>query len=86
MIITEKSTVIRETINQYVFEVSPNSNKVDVAKAVEKLFKVKVDTVRIINVMGKKVRVGKSVGQRRSWKKAVVKLSPESKIQVMEGL
>jgi len=86
MIITEKSTVIRETINQYVFEVSPNSNKVEVAKAVEKLFKVKVDTVRIINVMGKKVRVGKSVGQRRSWKKAVVKLSPESKIQVMEGL
>jgi len=84
-LITEKSTVAREAANQYNFEVDTRANKIEVCRAVEKLFNVKVLNVRVLNVLGKKKRAGKVMGQRHSWKKAIVTLAPGSRIEGIEG-
>jgi large subunit ribosomal protein L23 len=84
-LITEKSTVARDTANQYNFEVHAGANKIEVGRAVEKLFKVKVLSVRVMNVRGKKKRTGRIVGEKPSWKKAVVTLAPGSRIEIGEG-
>ena len=85
-LITEKSTVVKDEWNQYVFAVDRRANKIEIANAVEKLFKVKVLDVRTMNVLGKKKRVGKTVGVRPSWKKAVVTLAEGSRIELYEGV
>jgi large subunit ribosomal protein L23 len=84
-LITEKSTIAKDE-NKYVFEVDRRANKIEVAKAVEKLFKVKVLDVHVMNVTGKKKRVGKIMGEKPSWKKAVVTLAPGSRIEIHEGV
>ncbi|HOJ43579.1 MAG TPA: 50S ribosomal protein L23 [Syntrophorhabdaceae bacterium] len=84
-IITEKSTFLKETGNQYVFEVHRDANKIEIKKAVEKLFKVKVLSVQVIMMEGKKKRLGRFLGKRSDWKKAIVKLSPKDKIPIFEG-
>lgn len=84
-IITEKSTLVKETGNQYVFEVMRSANKIEIRKAVEKLFKVKVLDVHVSNMEGKKKRLGRFAGKRSDWKKAIVKLSPKDKITIFEG-
>ena len=68
--------------NKYVFKVDPRANKVDVKKAVEELYKVKVDAVHMMNVKGKRRRVRFREGMTSSWKKAIVTLKPESRIEV----
>ena len=73
-IITEKANDLQEQFNQYTFEVDPKANKIEIRHAIEAIFGVKVASVRTSIVRGKKRRVGRSVGQRRSWKKAVVAL------------
>jgi large subunit ribosomal protein L23 len=84
-IITEKSTLVKDTGNQYVFEVARSANKIEIRKAVEKLFKVKVMDVHVSNMEGKKKRLGRYAGKRSDWKKAIVKLSPKDKITIFEG-
>jgi large subunit ribosomal protein L23 len=84
-LITEKSTIARDAANQYNFEVHTRANRIEVGRAIEKLFKVKVLSVRVMNVPGKKKRTGKTMGQRSSWKKAVVTLAPGNRIETMEG-
>jgi len=84
-LITEKSTIARDAANQYNFEVHARANRIEVGRAVEKLFKVKVLSVRVMNVPGKKKRTGRTVGQRSSWKKAIVTLAPGNRIETMEG-
>ncbi len=84
-IITEKSTLQKETGNQYVFEVHRSANKIEIKKAVERLFKVKVLSVQIAVMEGKKKRLGRFFGKRSDWKKAIVKLSPKDKIGIFEG-
>jgi large subunit ribosomal protein L23 len=84
-VITEKSSLIKDAGNQYVFEVQRDTNKIEIRKAVEKLFKVKVLSVRVSNMEGKKKKVGKTSGKKPDWKKAVVKLSPKDKIPIFEG-
>jgi large subunit ribosomal protein L23 len=85
-LVTEKSTIARDEANKYVLEVDPRANKIEIASAVEKLFKVKVLQVHVMNVTGKKKRMGKIVGRKRSWKKAIVTLLPGSRIEVYEGV
>lgn len=85
-IITEKSTIARGEENKYFFEVDRRANKIEIAKAVEKLFKVKVLNVGTINVRGKKRRMGKIEGRRNDWKKAIVTLAPGSSIEIYEGV
>jgi large subunit ribosomal protein L23 len=84
-IITEKSTLLKDAGNQYIFEVQRDANKIEIKKAVEKLFKVKVVSVNIANMEGKKKRLGRFEGKKPDWKKAVVKLSPKDKITIFEG-
>ncbi len=85
-LITEKSTIAKDETNKYTLEVDPRANKIEIANAVEKLFKVKVLNVQVMNVTGKKKRMGKIIGQKRSWKKAIVTLLPGSRIEIYEGV
>jgi large subunit ribosomal protein L23 len=84
-IVTEKSSLLKDTGNQYVFEVHRDANKIEIKRAVEKLFKVKVVSVRVANMEGKEKRLGRSIGKKPDWKKAIVKLSPKDKITIFEG-
>ena len=84
-LITEKSTIARDAANQYNFEVNIKANRIEVGRAVEKIFKVEVLNVRVMNVRGKKKRSGKVMGERSSWKKAIVTLAPGSRIEIGEG-
>lgn len=79
-IITEKSTVLKERNREICFEVDPKANKIDIRKAVEKLFDVKVECVKIISKKGKTRRVGRNVGRTKDWKKAYVKLKEGEKM------
>ena len=79
-IVTEKSTLLRETGNNVLaFEVDAKANKIDVKRAVEELFKVKVQEVRLFNVRGKMKRMGRFVGKRVDWRKAYVRLKEGEK-------
>jgi len=84
-VITEKSNTSKEGFNQITFEVHPNANRVEIKEAVEKLFKVKVLRVNVINMEGKKKRVGRIMGKKQDWKKAMVKLAPGEKVDFFEG-
>ena len=86
-IISEQSTE-HVDIKKYVFEVAPDANKIEIKKAVEDLFDVEVTKVTTLNMKGKTKRTGRyPAGSRKDWKKAVVKLSDDSKtIEFFEGL
>nr|WP_207640666.1 50S ribosomal protein L23 [Alkaliphilus transvaalensis] len=72
---------------KYTFVVSKRANKTEIKKAVEKVFGVKVDKVNTINMIGKYKRMGANVGKRADWKKAIVKLTPDSKeIEFFDGM
>lgn len=83
-LVTEKSTLQKEG-RQYVFEVDRNANKIEIRSAVERLFKVKVNDVRTINVLGKIKRLGRRYGKRPDWKKAIVTLREGDRIDFFEG-
>jgi len=86
-LITEKSTDQREEKNIVAFEVHRDANKIDVKKAVEDRFKVKVSEVRIARVHGKVRRQGRHSGRRPDWKKAYVRLAAgEKQIEFFEGM
>ena len=68
-----------EHVPRYAFEVDPSANKIQVKNAVEELFKVKVDEVRLFNVRGKMKRMGRWEGKRRDWRKAYVRLKEGEK-------
>jgi large subunit ribosomal protein L23 len=84
--VTEKSTLQKEDSNQLSFEVAKTANKVEIARAVESLFKVKVADVRTMRVTGKNKRRGRVLGKRRDWKKAIVRLAPGARIEFFEGV
>ncbi len=85
-IITEKS-MMGIADKKYTFEVAKSATKIDVARAVEELFKVKVDKVTTVNVRGRLKRQGRFEGYTRSWKKAYVTLTKDSKtIEFFEGM
>jgi large subunit ribosomal protein L23 len=85
-IITEKSSVLRETANTLVFEVAVDATKVDIKRAVEKLFGAKVAEVRTAVAHGKVKRQGRFVGRRPDWKKATVRLREGEKVpEFVEG-
>ena len=83
-LITEKSTTLMAE-GKYVFEVAKAANKIEIAKAVSEIFKVKVADVNTINVEGKKKRMGRFVGKRSDFKKAIVKLAAGETIEFFEA-
>lgn len=85
-VITEKS-MTGAVDKKYTFEVAKSANKIEIAKAVEELFKVKVAKVNTVNVRGRFRRQGRSEGYTPSWKKAYVTLTEDSKnIEFFEGM
>lgn len=85
-IITEKS-MLGTAEKKYTFEVAKTAGKIEIARAVEEVFKVKVKKVNTVNVRGKYRRQGRSEGYTRSWKKAIVTLTEDSKtIEFFEGM
>ena len=86
VLITEKGTVMRETLRQYFFEVARDANKIEIKRAVEAVFHVKVDSVQTMQLQGKTKRQGRYVGKRNDWKKAIVTLKPDQKIELFEQI
>lgn len=85
--ITEKSTRLKEEQHTLCFRVSPNATKVDVRRAVERIFSVKVAAVRVLKVHGKEKRNRGYRGYRPDWRKAYVKLKPgEKTFEYFEGI
>lgn len=80
-IISEKSTLNAEDNNTFVFKVKRDANKKQVGDAVAQMFDVEVDSVRVLNINGKKKRFGRTLGKRQDWKKAYVKLKPGHDIE-----
>jgi len=86
-LITEKSQIQRDDTNTVAFEVDRRANKIDVKRAVEAQFKVKVAEVRIAKMHGKVRRQGRFVGRLADWKKAYVRLAEgEKTIEFFEGV
>ncbi|OGN95024.1 MAG: 50S ribosomal protein L23 [Chloroflexi bacterium RBG_13_50_10] len=84
-LITEKATVMKEQ-NRYAFEVAKEANKRQIREAVEAAFKVNVVKVNVMSMPGKMRRIGRRYVMTRSWKKAVVTLEPDQKIEFFEGV
>jgi len=84
--ITEKANIQKEGANQITFKVHKKANKVEIRQAVETFFKTKVLDVQTMNVRGKRRRMGKTVGKKSDWKKAVVRLAPGANIEFFEGM
>jgi large subunit ribosomal protein L23 len=84
-LITEKTNSQREASNIFSFEVDRKANRVEIRRAVESIFKVKVADVRTLHVEGKVKRRGRILGKRRDWKKAMVRLMPGERIDFFEG-
>ena len=84
-VITEKTNIQKDEANQVTFEVDAKANRIEVKRAVEQIFNVKVADARTMNVRGKVKRRGRIVGKRRNWKKAIVTLMPGERIEFFEG-
>ena len=85
-LVTEKSTEQLEREGAYAFVVAVDANKVEIAKAIETFFNVKVRDVRTMQYRGKERRLGRYVGRKSNWKKAVVKLRDGDTIEIFEGV
>jgi len=84
-VVTEKTNIQKEVFNQFTFEVDRKANRVEIKKAVEDIFNVKVIGVKTMQVQGKTRRRGRIIGKRRNWKKAIVTLMPGQRIDFFEG-
>lgn len=85
-IVTEKSTIARELYNKYSFKVIPDATKPQIANAIEEIFEVKVLKVHTINMDGKVKRLGRNLGRRSAWKKAIVTLAEGDSVDFFEGV
>jgi large subunit ribosomal protein L23 len=79
-VVSEKSTFVADKARQYVFRVADDATKPQIKAAVELMFKTKVEGVTVLNVKGKERRFGRTIGRRRSWKKAYVRLAEGQEI------
>lgn len=85
-LVTEKSNIGRDEENLATFAVHPRANKHDIRRAVEELFDVRVVDVRTMRRPRKKRRVGKHIGSRPAWKKAIIRLAEGQSIEFFEGI
>jgi large subunit ribosomal protein L23 len=85
-LVTEKTNTQKEAANQVTFEVDRRANRIEIRRAIERIFSVKVENVRTMQVKGKIKRRGRSLGKRRDWKKAIVTLKPGERIEFFEGV
>lgn len=85
-LVTEKTNIQKEVSNQVTFEVDSRANRIEIARAVEQIFNVRVAKTRTANVKGKVKRRGRIMGKRKDWKKAVITLMPGERIDFFEGV
>ena len=85
-LITEKTSIQKEMYNQLTFEVDRRANRIEIKRAIETVFNVRVSDVKTIQVTGKIKQRGRITGKRRDWKKAIVKLMPGERIDFFEGV
>jgi large subunit ribosomal protein L23 len=85
-VISEKTSIQKEAANQVSFEVDRRANRVEIKRAIEKIFNVKVSSVQTMQVRGKIKQRGRITGKRKDWKKAIVTLSPGQRIDFFEGV
>jgi large subunit ribosomal protein L23 len=85
-LVTEKTTIQKEDNNQVAFRVRMDANKIEIRQAVENLLGVEVTAVNTSITRGKSKRMGKSMGKRPNWKKAVVTLKPGEEVEFFEAL
>jgi large subunit ribosomal protein L23 len=85
-IISEKGTILRDEQNCYVFKVHVQANKIEIKRAIEKAFAVKVLDVKTINMKGKAKRLGRYEGKRSEWKKALIRLKEGDSIDIFENV
>ena len=85
-LITEKTSIQKEMYNQLTFEVDRRANRIEIKRAIEDIFNVKVTDVKTMQITGKRKRRGRIVGKRRDWKKAIVTLLPGERIDFFEGV
>ena len=85
-LITEKTNIQKESYNQITFEVDRNANRVEIKRAIQDIFNVRVASVKTIQVKGKTKQRGRITGKRRDWKKAIVKLMPGERIDFFDGV
>jgi large subunit ribosomal protein L23 len=85
-LITEKTSIQKELYNQLTFEVDRRANRIEIKRAIETAFNVKVSGVKTIQVTGKIKQRGRIIGKRRDWKKAIVRLMPGERIDFFEGV
>lgn len=83
-LITEKGTKLKENHNKVLFKVERTANKIEIKRAIEEIFNVKVLRVSTINQTGKKKRHGFKIGKRPDWKKAIVTLKQGEKLEFLE--
>jgi large subunit ribosomal protein L23 len=84
--IAEKANLVKEKYNQITLKVDKRANKIEIKNAVEKIFKKRVLEVNTINVEGKQRRMGRNIGKKIDWKKAIVTLAPGENIEFFEGM
>lgn len=84
-LVTEKTTIQKDVANQVSFEVDRRANRIQIQKAIENVFNVKVAKVRTMRMRGKVKRRGRFIGKQRDWKKAIVSLMPGERIDFFEG-
>ncbi len=82
-VVSEKAALAADDSNQYVFRVATDATKLEIKKAVEKMFDVKVERVRVLNVKGKTKRFGARLGKRSDWRKAYVRLVEGQEIEML---
>jgi large subunit ribosomal protein L23 len=84
-LVTEKTNLQKEMNNTVSFEVDRSANRIEIRRAVEAGFKVRVASVRTMQMLGKTTQRGRIRGKRRDWKKAIVRLMPGERIEFFEG-
>ena len=85
-LITEKTTIQKDSYNQVSFEVDRQANRVEIKRAIEMIFNVRVAQVQTMQIKGKTKRRGWVTGKRKDWKKAIVTLLPGERIDFFEGV
>jgi large subunit ribosomal protein L23 len=85
-LVTEKTSIQKEDFNQVSFEVDRRANRVEIRRAIEKIFNVRVADVRTMQIKGKVKQRGRIVGKRKDWKKAIVRLMPGERIDFFDGV
>ena len=85
-LLTEKMTELKDKQNKICFLVSPQANKIEIKQAAEEVLKVKIDSVNIVNIKGKRKRLGRYEGKRSDRKKAILTLKKGEKLELFEGV